>query len=447
MKHSEKFLRQRKFALMLPVLVLPFLTMLFWTLGGGQGVPAQTHAAPRAGLNLQLPDANFGTREVWDKLSLYELAAADSARYREARESDPYFDLITVDTQHPATDTVGSKLMSTFKQKERFTDPNEKRVTDKLEQLYAEINKPSADPITIGQLNNRQPATGNNRQAATDDHTRADQQFTSDVDRLEQMMELLHTNGEPDPEMQQIENVLEKILDIQHPQRITERYQSSAKQHGSNTFTVQPVPAGETVSLLQTPDAFTFAPDSLAQPDSFTAFATTQNGFFGLDAADLPLQTSNTFAAVVHDTQEVVTGATIRLRLVNPIDINGVHIAKDQFIYGVCAINDERLTIQINSIRSTNLLLPVSLEVFDLDGLPGLYIPGAITRDAAKQASENALQNFQVMSLDPSLSAQAAAAGVEAAKGLFSKKAKLIKVTVKAGYQLLLKDTKPTTPF
>jgi hypothetical protein len=30
---------------------------------------------------------------------------------------------------------------------------------------------------------------------------------------------------------------------------------------------------------------------------------------------------------------------------------------------------------------------------------------------------------------------------VEAAKGLFSKKIKLIKVTVKAGYQVLLKDT------
>jgi len=44
------------------------------------------------------------------------------------------------------------------------------------------------------------------------------------------------------------------------------------------------------------------------------------------------------------------------------------------------------------------------------------------------------------MSLDPSIGQQAASVGIEAAKGLFSKKAKLIKVTVKAGYKVLLMD-------
>jgi hypothetical protein len=43
-------------------------------------------------------------------------------------------------------------------------------------------------------------------------------------------------------------------------------------------------------------------------------------------------------------------------------------------------------------------------------------------------------------SLDNSLELQAASAGIEAAKGLLSKKAKLAKVTLKAGYHILLKD-------
>jgi hypothetical protein len=42
--------------------------------------------------------------------------------------------------------------------------------------------------------------------------------------------------------------------------------------------------------------------------------------------------------------------------------------------------------------------------------------------------------------LDDSWGAQAAGVGIEAAKTLFSKKAKLIKVVVKAGYQVLLHD-------
>lgn len=34
--HSPKFLRQRKFFMVLPLLVLPFMTLMFWALGGGK---------------------------------------------------------------------------------------------------------------------------------------------------------------------------------------------------------------------------------------------------------------------------------------------------------------------------------------------------------------------------------------------------------------------------
>ena len=42
--------------------------------------------------------------------------------------------------------------------------------------------------------------------------------------------------------------------------------------------------------------------------------------------------------------------------------------------------------------------------------------------------------------MDPSLKAQAAAAGISAAKTLLSRKVKQVKVMVKAGYKVLLKD-------
>jgi conjugative transposon TraM protein len=124
----------------------------------------------------------------------------------------------------------------------------------------------------------------------------------------------------------------------------------------------------------------------------------------------------------------------------NDVYINGRLIPRGQFIYGTCAINGERLTIKINSVRDGNSLFPISLSTYDMDGLEGIYIPGAITRDAAKQSSDQAMQSMQILSMDQSLSAQAANAGIAAAKGLFSKKVKLIKVVVKAGYKILLKD-------
>jgi len=47
---------------------------------------------------------------------------------------------------------------------------------------------------------------------------------------------------------------------------------------------------------------------------------------------------------------------------------------------------------------------------------------------------------MELSTMDPSLKAQAAAAGINATKNLLSKKARLVKVMVKAGYRVLLKD-------
>ena len=78
----------------------------------------------------------------------------------------------------------------------------------------------------------------------------------------------------------------------------------------------------------------------------------------------------------------------------------------------------------------------------DLDGIAGIYIPGAITRDVAKQSTDQAIQSIRLASLDPSVGAQAASAGIQAAKSLIGRKVKLVKVTVKAGYRVLLRDNK-----
>lgn len=429
--HSEKFIQQRRFLMVLPLLVTPFITMIFWALGGGKGGSVQATVASDQ-LNATLPEAHFGKREVWDKLSLYEMAERDSARFNEARESDPYFDLITFETNQDTTKSKQSSLILSFPNKEKTpVDPNEEKVNRKLEELYKEINKP-------------QVSAPDKKASVQDPNSQNDKQFTEDVDRLEAMMGMMQDTGEPDPEMQQIEGVLDKLLDVQHPERVKERLRAQNDERNAEAYTISPVAESENISLLKAPRTSLMDMDTTLFMQQLSG-AFTVNGFFGLTddsmlAGEMP---SNAIEAIIHDTQELVAGSTVRIRLVNAVEINGQRIPQDQFIYGVCSINGERLQIAIKGVRTGNSLLPVSLNVFDLDGLEGIYIPGAIARDAAKQASNNALQNMQLMSVDPSLGAQATVAGVEAAKGIFSKKAKLIKVTVKAGYRILLKDTSP----
>lgn len=439
--HSENFIRRRRFLMVLPLLVTPFITMMFWALGGGKGTPAKAES-PSQGLNVSLPDAQFSNKETWDKLNLYEIAKRDSSKFEEARENDPYFDLITFKTQknkNGQEDSSAGKLINAFPNKDKLgLDQHEERVNKKLEELFQEMNKSTMSQNERSTIARKSPAV-----ATSVPH---DPQFTQDVDRLGQMMEMMKDSPEADPEMQQIESVLEKILDIQHPDRVKEKLQAYTDKQKANALPVMTAEVGDDISLLGSRgNTSVMAMDTTAFHQLLSS-SPSANGFFGLDDEILAEEVvANGIRAIIHDTQELVDGATVKIRLADAVTIQGRNISAGQFLFGTCAINGERLTIEVNSVRDGNALLPVALSVFDLDGLEGIYIPGAITRDAAKQASGNALQNVQLMSLDPSIGAQAAAAGVEAAKGLLGKKAKLIKVTVKAGYQVLLKDNNTAT--
>lgn len=176
--------------------------------------------------------------------------------------------------------------------------------------------------------------------------------------------------------------------------------------------------------------------------DSSKNYFNPQNDFYSLDNALALNDNPNAIEAVIHETQTLADGSTVKLRLVNDVYINGILIPKENFVFGTATLNGERLNININSIRYKNSLFPVELSVFDMDGMDGIYIPGTIRSDVAKQSSDRAIQDIGFNSLNPSLGVQAASAGMEAAKTLFNKKVKLIKVKVKAGYRVLLHDEK-----
>jgi len=180
--------------------------------------------------------------------------------------------------------------------------------------------------------------------------------------------------------------------------------------------------------------------DNISLLDTIKHRSTSTVGFYGTSETSNNLNDEPAVEAVVHANQTLVNGAIIKLRLSTDIYINGILIPKGNFVYGSASLNDERLEIGINSIRYGTSLFPVKLEVFDMDGMPGIHIPGAVTRDVAKQSADNSLQLMELSSVDPSFKAQAAAAGISAAKGLLSRKVKQVKVLVKEGYRVLLKS-------
>lgn len=431
--HTQQFLQRRRFYMVLPLLVLPFITMIFWALGGGQATSVQAKEITLSGLNLDLPGAHFKKgEELWDKFSLYEQAKRDSLKYEEARKNDPYYEMKTLRGNSP-TDTIPKNKLNSFlgsKDKYKQIEKNEAMIDKKLQQLQRQLDQP--DKVV--------PAKSRNAESSIDVPKT---NMSEDVDRLEKMMEVMANSESDDPEMQQIEGMLDKILDIQHPERVKEKINAQKTERKQKVYAVKPSTKQDNISLLEAPNKTLrqMLLDSLQSWEHISSFETSRNGFFGLDDNEVQETEANAVEAVVHETQTVVVGSTIKMRLLNDLYINGQVIKTGQFIFGTCAINGERLTISINSIRDGKSIYPISMTAFDLDGMEGIYIPGAITRDAAKQATAQSVQDVQLYSMDTSVGAQAATAGIEAAKGLFSKKAKLIKITVKAGYQILLQDT------
>lgn len=414
--HSPKFLRQRKMMLILPVLVIPFITMAFWALGGGKGDESKTIAS-NTGLNLQVPDANLKDDKNADKLAFYNAADADSLKREQLLQNDPYYkDSIlgrqySIQSQPESLAGYNQSLAGlNYSPYNKTADANEQKIYSKINEINRQINQANNQPVNDSFSNSH---FGYNN----------DEQVALEVDRLQNMMQQMSGNPEQDPEMEQLNNTLEKILDIQHPERVKEKLKEQSKQTKETVFTVSRDKKVAGISLLDT------SKNKQAQ----------QTGFFGIENNTIAAE-QNAIEAVIHQNQILVNGSIIKLRLLNDVYINGNIIPKGNFISGIASLNDERLTVEITSVRNNQSIFPVKLEVFDMDGLPGIYIPGAITRDVAKQSADNSLQLMELSTMDPSFKAQAAAAGITAAKSLISRKVKQVKVMVKAGYKVLLKD-------
>jgi conjugative transposon TraM protein len=414
-------IRRLKMLLILPLLMLPFLTLAFWSLGGGKGLTDKGKTVgQKEGLNLDLPSPNIKNEGKEDKLTYYEKAEQQAGRDKEALQNDSLFALHGSDRDSNKLDNVVANSPSQYDPtpKDPYTGLNTSSVHSKAEVTEDQI----MDRLKQLQQQNDKPQTTS---ASNDESPKIEDTDTgSDVDRLEGMMKMLQDKKGDDPEMQKLEGMLDKIMDIQHPDLVKERLKEQSMRQKTNAFPVYSKLSKGSSTLLTS--------------DTEGKGAVVPNGFYSLNEQSAEGQRQNAVEAVVHETETLVDGSIVKLRLVNDIYVNGNLIPKGNFLFGQASLGGERLTIEINSIRYNNSIFPVQLEVYDLDGLAGIHVPGAITRDVAKQSADNSLQSLELTSLNPSLAAQATSAGVNTARSLLSRRVKLVKVTVKANYKVLL---------
>jgi hypothetical protein len=418
-QHSPQFLRKRKMMLVLPLLILPFVCIVFVALGGGKGDAKKNSTAPgSSGFNM----------------AFYEKADADSAKLLERIKQDPYhlkFNTPVAAKMMPQGQPflgMGGNTRDHFASNLGFIpreDSNASKLLRQLDQLKQALHRPEMPAGLPASM----PATFSPPALSSP---------APDMSRLEKLMQQVKAadTATSDPQLDKISVILDKALKIQHPGQ------------------EQP-PVNENMVTPKTPVLPVTSPTTAIAVSDLSANPSTEadsggyedaGGFYTIDEPEKADQTiQNTILAVIPEDQTLVAGATITLRLTQDAVINGITIPRDNPVYGLVSMNGDRMGVMVTSVRYKQGIYPVSLQVYDMDGLPGIHIPGAISRDVAKESADQGISSMGLNTLDPSLAGQAATAGIEAAKTLISRKIKLVRVSIKAGYQVLLKNTKSVT--
>jgi len=364
----------------MPAVVMVFLCVVFYLLGGGRGGVRPIGAAAM-GLNTQLPKPKFDPRQAFlDKMKAYAEADRDSMRRAQYERQDPYRKVDTIGARKYGGSSVtgrrgyggrGSSRSGGDGAPVPAGDQKADELLRQLDQLQRSIHQPAGSRRSTEVQNDREWAGP----------------------RVTERVAGLGEEAVADPKMEELNSMLDKVIRIQHP---------------------------EEAKVLATP-AMRRLSDEVVPADSGV----------------------NTISAMVPEDEVLTAGSTLALRITDPIRVNGRVLPAGQLVYGTVTIQNDRLSMHIGSLRDDRNLYSTELEVYDLDGLAGIHIPGMLGRDVAKQSADQGVSSLNVLNMDPSLAAQAAAAGIQTVKSFVGHKVRQVRVSVRAGYRVLLRPARP----
>ena len=151
----------------------------------------------------------------------------------------------------------------------------------------------------------------------------------------------------------------------------------------------------------------------------------------------------NSIRACVYQTITLSNGKELQLRLLEPMRAGDMLIPANTIMTGSAKISGERLQIVINSIQHAENIIPVEMTVYDMDGIQGIFVPNSDEIKAVKEIAANmgTSMGSSITITDDATSQLVADLGRSAIQGTaqyVSAKMREVKVTLKAGYKVLL---------
>jgi conjugative transposon TraM protein len=193
------------------------------------------------------------------------------------------------------------------------------------------------------------------------------------------------------------------------------------------------------VSLLAAP-----VPDSVFIKE----YAKPRNLGFHTVAGEATKLEKNTINACISKTVTITNGQEVRIRLLEPVRAGKIQIPENTLVSGTARISGERMNIEINHIQYAGNIIPVKMEVFGMDGNPGISVPGSEELNAVKEVAANmgTSMGSSITITDNAGSQLLADLGrsiVQGASQYAGKKMRVVRVTLKAGHRVLLLPSMP----
>lgn len=132
-----------------------------------------------------------------------------------------------------------------------------------------------------------------------------------------------------------------------------------------------------------------------ANEPRFTVFkaASQPEGFNTI----MPQNDAGFINATIDEGVTGYAGSRLRLRLLDDIVAGNNLVKKGTYLYAlVSGFSQQRVTLTVTTILSGGKILPVKLELYDLDGMPGLYVPSSAFRDFTKDLGSNSVQGVSL---------------------------------------------------
>ncbi|GAB3788634.1 conjugative transposon protein TraM [Spirosoma horti] len=411
------FNRNRKTYLVYPLIVFPFITALFWILGGGKGERylAEEEAAGRAGssgFNASMPNAKGGSingREI-DNPAYGKAAVGQVLSAFTASKHDSAFKGIKELPVKPATYTGAAD--------QTFGNHASSLATGGSMAPKQQSASYTARPIGSSGKSTRRsnsgkgyyyvaPGTQPNYYAGSGTDQQIDAQLRSYQAKSAQPVSRTGAN----------QPVGEAIS--------TDRVGEDTR--AANVLVSDNLTATRLSESANSADAFFTAPTSGSRRQAERAVLSGGNSYGSKKTVAWMIP------VVVHEDQTFKSGNTVKLRLTKEISADGITIPANTILHAICQTSDDRLRMVVRSLQLNGQLIPLDLEVYDIDGIAGVNMPG-LSNPVGGQLQSSAIQGLQVPGVGGLVNTVANQARMSA-----SNSARQPTVRLKAGYNLYLK--------